>query len=97
MAPICLSLPLLAHIFAFHLKKKKRKIVTGKDMRSRREKIQLVVNVYSCPESEVDGLTGVEQGLTFRLDVNICDNINYISRGGGSALLPPPFFFPAPS
>lgn len=27
------------------------------------------------------GLIGLERGLTFRFDVNICDNISYIPRG----------------
>lgn len=45
MAPICLFPPLLAHIFAFKLKKATTKKSTGKDTRSRREKAPVQLEI----------------------------------------------------
>lgn len=38
-------------------------------------------------------MTDVERGRTFGFDVNICDNINHIPRGGPAPL--PLSFFPS--
>lgn len=80
MAPICLSLPSLAHIFGFHLKKSEKIMLLAKTWGVEEGKIQLEIYIlYSCLESEVE--TGVEWSLTVGFDVNICDNINHIPRG----------------
>lgn len=55
-------------------------------MRSRREK-NPIANVQSLFMSEVtEGLTSVEQGLTSRFHVNICDYTNYIPKKGPAPL-----------
>lgn len=82
MAPICLFLPLLAHIFMFHHMFPKRKSIknyaSGKNMRSRREKNQ-IANIQSLFMSEVTGRR--VDWCTFRFHVNMPQHKLYPKEG----------------
>lgn len=82
MAPICLSLPSLAHIFAFHLKNKKSEKIMLR-AKTRGVEKNPIGNVESLFMSRVRG-RGVDWCRVgpCGFDVNIFNNINYIPRGG---------------
>ena len=95
MPPICLSMPSLVYIFAFHLKNRNKNDASGKRRRGENQ----IGNVESLFMSRFRGrgVAWCRAGHTFGCDVNICDNINYIPRKR-HATLPLSFFLcPPPS